>query len=386
VEASYELPFLAHAAMEPLNATAHVRPDGCDVWAPMQNQSGALDAAVQASGLPAERIRLHNTLLGGGFGRRLENDVVVEAIEVSRAVGAPVKVVWSREDDTRHDFFRPASYHRVRATLGADGAPAVMTHRVVGHASAMARWAPDELAKGIDGDHLAGLGAELPYAVPNYRVEYAQVDTPVPTGWWRAVGHTGTGFVAESFIDELAHAAGRDPVEYRRWLMRGAPRLRATLDLAAERSGWGSPLPAGRGRGVASVAGFGSFVTQVAEVSVGAGGEVRVHRVVCAIDCGTVINPAGVIAQIESGIVYGLAAALTGEITIADGRVVQSNFHDYPVLRLPEMPMVEVHIVPSTEPPGGVGEPGVPPIAPAVANALFAASGRRVRKLPIRVA
>jgi isoquinoline 1-oxidoreductase beta subunit len=382
VEATYELPLLAHAPMEPMNCTAQVRDGKVEVWAPVQNQRAALAAAAKAAGVSPEMVTLHTTLLGGGFGRRLEVDYVTDAVHIAKAVGAPVQVIWSREDDMRHDFYRPASYHKVSGSLDAAGMPVSWTQSIAA-LSVMKRWAPDAVAKsGYDDNETSGVGEELPYPVPHHYVDFHLVDVPVPVGWWRAVGLTSGIFVVESYVDELAHAAGKDPVAYRRSLLSEKPRMRGVLDLAAEKAGWGSPLREGRARGVAVAEGFGSNIAQVAEVSV-QNGAVRVHRVVCAIDCGIVINPDNVEAQIESGIIYGLTAALKGAITLEEGQVVQSNFHDYQMLRMREVPAIEVHIVPSTENPGGIGEPGTPPIAPAVANAIFAATGRRIRRLPI---
>jgi len=382
VEAVYEVPFLAHATMEPMNCSAHVRPDGCDVWAPTQFQSPTQMVAAGIAGLKPEQVRVHTTFLGGGFGRRAETDFVAEAVQISKAVGAPVKVIWTREDDVRHDFYRPATYNRLRAKLGPDGMPVALSHRVVGP-SIMSRFMPQAVQKGIDPSSVEG-SADSPYAIPNFHVDYVMHDTGIPVGFWRSVGNSQNAFIVESFIDELAHAARKDPYEFRKALLAKAPRQAAVLELAAAKAGWGTPLPAGRFRGIAVHESFGSHCAEVAEVSV-QGGAVRVHRVVCAVDCGQVVNPLTIEAQMQSGIVYGLTAALYGDITIDKGRVVQGNFDAYPMLRLPEMPVVEVHIVPSTEPPGGVGEPGTPPIAPAVANAVFAATGKRVRRLPIRV-
>jgi isoquinoline 1-oxidoreductase beta subunit len=381
VEAIYETPFLAHATMEPMNCTAHVRPDGVDIWAPTQFQTGAHQVGAAIGGVAPEQVKVHTTYLGGGFGRRFELDFIIEALETSRAVGAPVKVVWSREDDTRHEFYRPASYHRLRAGLDAGNRPAAWTHRVVAP-SIMVRVFPDTVQNGLDGEAVEG-AVEMPYAVPNVHVDYVMTDTGIPVGFWRSVNHSFTAFAVESFIDELAHAAQQDPYEYRRGLLANAPRYLRVLELAATRAGWGSALPDGVFRGIAVHKSFESYVAQVAEVSVDLDGTVRVHRVVCAVDCGPVVNPDTVEAQMQSGIVYGLTAALHGEIAIDAGRVVQSNFHDYPMLRMAAMPRVEVHIVPSTDSQGGVGEPGTPPIAPAVCNAIFAATGKRIRKLPI---
>jgi isoquinoline 1-oxidoreductase beta subunit len=380
-DAVYELPFLAHATMEPMNCTAHVRGDGVDIWVPTQFQTGAQQLGAKIGGVPPERVRVHTTYLGGGFGRRFELDFVQEALETSKAVGAPVKVIWSREDDVQHDVYRPACRHRLRAGLDASGRPAVWTHRIVAP-SILARVFPNRVKDGLDPEAVEG-AAEMPYAVPAVHVDYVLADTGIPVGFWRSVNNSFNAFAVESFVDELAHAAGRDPYEYRRALLANQPRHRGVLELAAERAGWGAPLPAGRARGIAVWKSFESYVAQVAEVSLDADGTPRVHRVVCAVDCGPVVNPDTVAAQMESGIVYGLTAALWGEITIARGRAVQSNFHDYRMLRLAEMPRVEVHIVASSDAQGGVGEPGTPPIAPAVANALFALTGKRIRRLPI---
>lgn len=381
VEAVYEVPFLAHATMEPQNCTAHVRPDGCDVWAPTQNQTGAQQTAMRVTGLPREKVRIHTTFVGGGFGRRGEVDYVTEAVEVSKAVGAPVKVIWTREDDIRHDFYRPATYNLFRAALGPDAMPVAWLHRIVGRGIMVQRgWVPPGQ---VDRTMVEG-AANMPYDIPNLQVEYTHHDTGVPVGFWRSVGASQNAFIVESFVDELAHAARKDPFEYRRALLGKSLRHKGVLELAAQQAGWGTSLPPGRHRGIAVAFSYGSWAAQVAEVSVASDGTVHAHRVVCAIDCGLAVNPDQIQAQMMGGIVWGLTAALRGEITIQNGRVQQSNFHDYPMLRIHEVPTVEVHILPSTQPPGGVGEPGVPPIAPAVANAVFAATGKRIRRLPIR--
>ena len=381
LDATYELPFLAHATMEPMNCTAHVRPDGVDIWAPTQFQSGAQGLGAGIGGVPPEKVKVHTTYLGGGFGRRFELDFIKEALETSKATGAPVKVIWSREDDIRNAQYRPACYHRFQAGLDGTGQPVAWTHRIVAP-SIMARVFPNFVKNGLDTEAVEG-GVGMPNAVPNLHVAYVLTDTGIPVGFWRSVNNSFNAFVVESFIDELAHAAKKDPYEYRRDLLGKAPRHLGVLNLAASKSGWGTPLPAGRARGIAVYKSFESFVAEVAEVSVGSDGAPRVHRVVCAVDCGPVVNPDIVEAQMQSAIVYGLTAALWGEISIDKGRVQQSNFHDYRMLRLAEMPVVEVHIVPSTDAQGGVGEPGTPPIAPAVCNALFALTGKRIRKLPI---
>jgi len=381
VEAVYEMPFLAHATMEPMNCTAHVRAGAVDIWAPTQNQTGVQMIGGQIGGVPPEKVAVHTTYLGGGFGRRFELDFIIEALETSKAAGAPIKVIWSREDDIQHAQYRPANYHQLRAGLDASGRPVAWTHRIVAP-SIMARMFPQMVKNGLDGEAVEG-GVGLPYAVPNVHVDYQLTDTGIPVGFWRSVNNSFNAFAVEGFIDELAAAAKQDPYEYRRTLLANAPRDRGVLELAATKAGWGTPLPAGRGRGIAVYKSFESFAAQVAEVSVSPAGDVRVHRVVCAIDCGLHVNPSTIEAQMQGGIVYGLTAALNGAITIENGRVTQSNFHDYQMLRMAEMPVVEVYIVPSNEAPGGVGEPGTPPIAPAVCNAIFAATGKRIRRLPI---
>jgi len=380
IEAVYEVPFVHHATMEPMNCTAHVRADGVDVWAPTQNQGDAQRVAAELTGLPREKVRIHTTFLGGGFGRRLEPDFVSEAVRVSQAVGAPVKVIWSREDDMRNGFYRPTSYNRFAAGLDASGRPVAWTHRIAGTPLRL-KFGP--LEKGID-DSLVDGAIDLPYAIPNLLVDQAVLELPaVPRGPWRSVGVSHNGFVTECFLDEIAAAGGRDPFELRRELLRDKPRHRRTLELAAEKAGWGTPLSAGRGRGIALAEWGPTVCVEVAEVQVDADGSVRVSRVVCAVDCGPAVNVGQIEAQIQGGVVFGLSAALYGEITLERGRVVQGNFDTYPVVRMSDAPAVEVHIVPSTDPQGGTGEPGVPPIAPAVCNAIFAATGKRIRRLPI---
>ena len=380
VEAVYEVPFLHHATMEPMNCTAHVRADGCDVWAPTQNQTRAQEVTAELAGLPKETVRIHTTFLGGGFGRRLEPDFVSEAVRVSQAVGAPVKVIWTREDDVRHGFYRPASHNRFAAGLDGAGNPIAWSHRVVAP-PILLKFGP--LEKGLDRTLVDG-AQNLPYGIPNILVDQVAVDLlPIPRGFWRSVGISHNAFVTECFFDEVAAAAGKDPYQLRRALLADRPRHRRVLDLAADKAAWGTPLPAGRGRGIALAEWEPTVCAQVAEVTVESDGSVRVHRVVCAVDYGPTVNVGQIEAQMEGGIVYGLTAALYGEITIAQGRVKQGNFDDYPMLRLREMPRVEVYIVPSSEKQGGIGEPAVGPIAPAVCNAIFAATGKRIRKLPI---
>jgi isoquinoline 1-oxidoreductase beta subunit len=401
VEAVYEVPFLAHATMEPVNCTVHVRPDGCDIWVGTQVPTFAQTAAAKLIGLPPERVRVHNHLLGSGFGRRLEVDFIVRAVEIAKQVASPVKVVWTREEDIQHDMYRPYYYDRIAAGLDEHGKPIAWTHRITG-SSIMARVTSElfpktlrvmraaglhnliAMVRGLDVDAVEG-AAEPPYALANMRVEYVRQEPPgIPTAFWRGVGTTHSIFVVESFIDELAVAAKQDPFEYRRALLDKSPRAKAVLELAAERAGWGRPLPPRSGRGISLLHAFGeTYIAQVAEVSVSNEGDVRVQRVVCAIDCGSIVNPDTVKAQMESGIIFGITAALFGEITIKDGRVEQGNFDDYRMLRINETPLIEVHLVRSMEAPGGVGEPGTSAVMPAVANAIFAATGKRVRKLPI---
>jgi isoquinoline 1-oxidoreductase subunit beta len=384
-DAVYDLPYLAHATMEPMNCVADVRADGCEVWTGTQFQTGDRNAAAQAAGLKPEQVKLHTMLCGGGFGRRAVPDshFVVEAVQVSKAVRTPVKVVWSREDDMRGGFYRPRAHHVVRAGLGADGMPVAWQHRIV--CQSFIAGTPFEAVIIKDGvDETAVEGAkEIPYQIPNLLVDWQKAPGGVPTLWWRSVGHSHSAFVVETFLDELAHAAGKDPVEYRRALLGKHPRHKRVLELVAEKAGWGKPLPEGRGRGVALHESFGSFLAHVAEVSISKDGKLRVHRIVCGIDCGPVVNPDTIRAQMEGGAIFGLTAALYGEISFEKGRVKQRNFHDYPMVRINEAPEVEAHIVESTERMGGVGEPGVPPVAPAVANAVFALTGKRIRRLPI---
>ena len=385
VEVIYQLPFLAHAPMEPMNCTVHVRKDGCEVWVGSQVLARAQVAAAKVTGLPLEKVVVHNHLLGGGFGRRLEVDGVARAVQIAQQVDGPVKVVWTREEDTQHDMYRPYWFDRMSAGLDEKGMPVAWHHRFAG-SSILARWAPPLFKDGLDPDSVDG-AIDLVYALPNMRVEYLRVEPPgIPTAFWRSVGPSHTVFVVESFMDELAAAAKQDAVAYRRALLDKTPRAKAVLDLAAEKAGWGQKLPEHVGRGVALQSTFGTYMAQVAEVEVSKGGNVRVRRVVCAVDCGTVVNPDTVQAQIQSAIMFGVTAALYGEITLKNGRVEQANFDTYQILRMNEAPRIDVHIVESSESPGGMGEPGTCAVVPAVANAIFAATGKRLRKMPIDAA
>ncbi len=385
ITAEYDVPYLAHAMMEPLNCVVDLRSDLCEIWTGTQFETVDRANAAQAAALPPDRVLIHTTLLGGGFGRRANpnSDFVVEAVHVARAAKAPVKVVWTREDDMRGGWYRPMWHDRFVAGLDANGDPVVWTHTIVGQSIMQGTLFESFTIKdGIDSTSVEG-AADVLYGLPNLQVDLHTPKIGVPVQWWRSVGHSHTGFSVEAFFDEVAHAGGKDPYELRRKLLANQPRMKAVLELAAQKANWGSKLPPGVGRGIATHFSFDSYVAQVVEASVEKGA-VKVHRVFCAVDCGLVINPDTVRAQMEGGIVFGLTAALKTEITLKDGRVEQSNFHDYQMLRMFESPEIEVHIVPSGENPTGVGEPGVPPVAPALANAIFAATGKRVRRLPIR--
>jgi isoquinoline 1-oxidoreductase beta subunit len=385
VEATYQVPFLAHATMEPMNCTVHVRKDGCEVWVGNQVLARAQGAAAKTAGLPLDKVVVHNHLIGGGFGRGLEVDGVIRAVEIAKHVDGPVKVVWTREEDIQHDMYRPAFLDRMSAGLDEKGKPLAWSQRYAG-SSVMARWAPPLFNNGLDPDTTEG-AIDLVYALPNMHVEYVRLEPPgIPTAFWRSVGPSHNVFVTESFMDELAAAAKLDAVAYRIALLDKSPRAKAVLALAAEKAGWRQPLPQGVGRGVSLQFAFATYMAQVAEVEVGKDGAVRVRRVVCAVDCGTVVNPDTVQAQIQSAIMFGITAALHGEITLKNGRVQQTNFDSYQMLRINEAPVVEVHIVQSFEPPGGMGEAGTSAVVPAVTNAIFAATGKRLRKLPIDTA
>ena len=408
VSAEYWVPYLAHAPLEPMNATVWFHDGICEAWISTQAPDVARQMICEVSGLPRSAVTVHATWVGGGFGRRAIADYVTEAAEIARRVDYPVKLVWTREDDLRHGYFREASLHRLHCALDADGEPLAWQHQLIAASLNglvfplttslfVPEWMPRPLVRGFNdtavklfdrfaGSYAAREGAVgMPYALPNVQVDLAEWNPGVPIGIWRSVGHSYTCFVIESFVDELAVAAGEDPATWRRRHLRHSPRHLAVLDLVLERSGWGAEPPAGRRRGLAIQEAFGTVIAQVAEVSVSDDAAIRVHRVTCAIDCGTVVNPDIVRQQVEGGILFGLGAALYGEITIEDGAVREGNFHEYRQLKLADTPEIDVHIVPSAEPPSGVGEPGVPPIAPAVANALFALTGERLRTLPLRL-
>jgi isoquinoline 1-oxidoreductase beta subunit len=381
-EAVYQAPFLAHATMEPMNCTIHVRRDGCDIWVGTQAPTLTQEVVAKVTGLPKESIQIHNHLLGGGFGRRLEPDGSVLAARIARHVEGPVKIIWTREEDIQHDMYRPYYYDRLSAGLDVSGKPVAWTHRVAG-SSIVARYLPPLFTNGLDFDAVEG-AAEPPYAFPNIHVDYVRVEPPgISTAFWRGVGPTHNVFIVESFMDELAHAAKQDPVDYRKALLSHNPRALGVLTLSTEKAGWGKPLPPRWGRGVSLQFAFGSYLSQVAEVEVSRDGSIRVHRLVCAVDCGMVVNPDTVAAQMEGGSLFGLTAALRGAITLKEGRVQQSNFHDYRPLRINEIPLVETYLVKSAEAPGGIGEAGTAIVAPAVANAIFAATGKRIRTLPL---
>jgi isoquinoline 1-oxidoreductase beta subunit len=382
VEATYQVPFLAHATMEPMNCTVHVHKDGCEIWLGSQAIARVQAAAAKTAGLPLDKVVVHNHLIGGGFGRRLEADGAIRAVQIAQHVDGPVKVVWTREEDIQHDMYRPYWFDRMSAGLDAKAKPVAWNHRFAG-SSVLARWAPPFFKNGLDPDTTEG-AIDLTYALPNMHVEYMQVEPPgIPTAFWRSVGPSHNVFVVESFMDELAAAAKQDPVAYRLAILDKTPRAKAVLELAVQKAGWGQPLPERVGRGVSLQFVFATYMAQVAEVEVGKDGTVRVRRVVCAVDCGTVVNPDTVRAQIQSAIVFGITAALHGKITLKDGRVEQTNFDTYQMLRMNEAPAIEVHIVQSFEPPGGMGEAGTSAIVPAVANAIFAATGKRLRKMPV---
>jgi isoquinoline 1-oxidoreductase beta subunit len=392
IEALYEMPLLAHATMEPMNITAHVRAGDAEVWAPTQSPDWVQGTVAQGLGLKPDKVIVHTTLMGGGFGRRYMADYPAEVAQIARVVGKPVQLVWTREDDMTHDFYRPASCHRMQGAVDANGRPVAWFHTLAS-TSIRGYWDPHAAPEGQE----VGGAKEMPYAIPNVRLEFNPVTSAVPRAWWRSVENSFNGFAVESFIDELAAAAGQDPVQFRKTLLvkpanwkaksdddPDPARLRGVLELAAEKADWGKPLPKGRGRGIAAFASFGSYFAEVAEVTV-KGSEFKVDRIVAAVDCGQIVNPESVRSQTEGAIIFGLSAALKNEITIKSGAVEQTNFDGYDPMRINEAPPIEVYLTKSTEDPGGMGEPGLPPIAPAVANAIFAATGQRLRRLPFQL-
>ena len=382
IEAIYQQPFLAHATMEPMNCTVHLTKEGCDIWVGTQVPGLTQAAVMKLTGLQREQVRIHNHLLGGGFGRRLEYDGTVRAVQIAQKVSGPVQVIWTREEDIQHDMYRPYYYDRLSAGVDAQGKAVAWSHRIAG-SSIVARYIPALIKNGVDPDAVES-SANHPYELSAVHVDWVAQEPPgISTTWWRGVGVTRGTFVVESFIDELAANAKADPLAYRIALLEKNPRARAVLQLAAERSGWGKPLPAGQGRGIALCTGFGSFIAQVVQLTVEKDGGVNPTHVWCAVDCGIQVNPDTIRAQMESGIVFGLSAALHGEITIKDGRVEQTNFGDYRVLRINEAPRIRVDLVKNLEAPGGIGEPGTSCVMPALTNAIFAASGKRIRKLPV---
>jgi len=387
IEAVYEVPYLSHLMMEPLNCTVDLRTDSCEVWTGSQFQTIDRANAAKIAGLPPEKVQLHTTFLGGGFGRRAnpQSDFVVEAVHVAKAVGAPVKVIWTREDDMAGGWYRPAFLHAIEGGVDASGNAVGWRSRLVGQSIMAGTPFAAMMMKGKDYDPASVEGVDdLPYAIPNVAVESHQAEINVPVQWWRSVGHSHTAFAVECFIDELAALAGKDPYQFRRALLQKKPRHLGVLNLAAEKARWDRPLPKGVGRGIAVHFAFGSYAASVAEVSV-TEGKVRVHRMVCAIDCGQYVNPGIIKAQTEGGAIFGASAALYQELTFESGRLQQTNFHTFPVMRINECPEIETHIVESNEKSGGIGEPGVPCAAPAIANAVFAVTGKRVRRLPIRL-
>ena len=387
IEAVYEVPYLSHLMMEPLNCAVDLRADSCEIWTGTQFQTVDRAAAAKVAGLPNEKVQIHTTFLGGGFGRRAtpQSDFVVEAVHVAKAAGGPVKVVWTREDDMQGGWYRPAFLHAIVGGVDASGNPVSWRSRLVGQSIMSGTMFEAMMMKGKEYDPASVEGVDdLPYEIPNLAVESHQAQVGVPVQWWRSVGHSHTGFATECFIDELAALGHKDPYHFRRALLTKHPRHLAVLDLAAQKVGWGKPLPKGRGRGIAVHFAFESYNAQVAEVSV-TDGEVRVHRIVSAVDCGHYVNPGIIAAQLEGGAIFGASAALYQELTFENGRLQQTNFHTFPVMRMNECPEIDTYIVESNEKSGGIGEPGVPCTAPAIANAVFAATGKRIRKLPIRM-
>ena len=381
LEAAYELPFLAHAPMEPLNCTVHFKPDGCEIWTGTQVVARCQSEAAKAAGLPVDKVIVNNHLLGGGFGRRLEPDMVVAAVRIAKNVDGPVKVVWTREEDIRHDIYRPVYRDTISASLSG-GKIVGWKYRVTGSA-VVARWFPPAFTDGVDFDAVDS-AVDMPYDIPNFRVEYVRAEPPaVPTGFWRGVGPNNNVFAIECFMDELARKAGKDPIAFRRDMLGKEPRLRAALDLVAEKSNWGQALPARVGRGVSVQPSFASFIATVVEAEVDEQGGVRLRRITSAVDTGIAVNPDTIAAQLQGGLIFGLTAALYGEITIDKGRVQQSNFNDYRMLRIDEVPQIDVHVIKSGEAPGGIGETGATAGPPALRNAIYAATGVALRRLPI---
>ncbi len=381
VDGEYELPFLAHAPMEPMNCTVRLTPGACEIWTGTQVMTRVQATAAKAAGVPIDKVTVHNHLLGGGFGRRLEADMIDSAVRIAKHVDAPIKVVWTREEDIQHDIYRPAYRDVISATLSS-GKIVAWKYRVTG-SSIMARWFPPGFQNGIDIDAVDS-AVDIPYDIPNLRVEYVRAEPPaVPTGFWRGVGPNNNVFAIECFMDELARKAGADPIAFRRGMLGRTPRLRAALDLVAEKSGWGAPLPARTGRGVSVQPSFASFIATVVEAQVDDRGEVQLRKVTSVVDTGIAVNPDIIIAQLQGGLIFGLTAALFGEITIDKGRVRQSNFNDYRMLRIDEVPPIEVHVVKSGEDPGGIGETGCTAGPPALRNAIYAATGVALRRLPI---
>ena len=383
IESKYEVSFTSHATMEPMNCVAHVNKKSAELWVPTQSPQRIQSSTAEQLNIDIEKVRVHVTLMGGGFGRRLFSDFIPDAVEISKKIRKPVKLLWTREVDMKHDYYRPASIHKLKGTLSKNNELISWQHRITSPSISGQR-SPERFKDGrLDRSAVNGAN-NLPYKIPNILVDYVMSNTNVPVGWWRSVYNSQNAFANEVFIDELAHRAGTDALEFRMNMLDNSLRHKEALRLAAEKAGWGKSLPKGQGMGLAVHESFGSWSAQVAQVTVSKNHEISIDKIVASVDCGTVINPDGVKAQMEGSIVYGLTSTLKGEITIEKGAVAQSNFHEFELLQMHEMPKVEIYIVPSLEPPGGAGEPGLPPVAPAVANAIFNATGKRIRKLPIR--